>query len=96
MKALAFGCHSEVHLESLTCLLESTLDTIFNKSDASLPTELNMDIANNIIAEVFQAVNSHANDNLPRGNFMARAVSADLNTNLAWNLPVTSDSLGNY
>ena len=49
-----------------------------------------------IIEEIFKSINKHASNPLPRGNFMIRSVSHDLNTNLAWHLPMESDSMGNY
>ena len=75
-------------MESLTKILEATLDLIFNKTDVANKPEQNTAIAAQIIEEVFKDVNRHAQTPLPRGNFMMRAVSLDLNTNLAWTLPV--------
>jgi hypothetical protein len=96
VKALAFGSHSTIHLESLTCILEATLDTIFSKTDINRTTDQNIAVATQIIEEVFKSINKHEETILPRGNFLKRAVSHDLNTNLDWNLPVESDVSGNY
>lgn len=96
VKALAFGSHSPVHLESLTCLIEAALDTIFGKTDVNRTVEQNVAVATQIVEELYKSVNKHTQTSVPRGNFITRAVSHDLNTNLAWNLPVNSDAFGNY
>jgi hypothetical protein len=95
VKALAFGSRTTIYLEALTRLLEATLDTIFNKTDINLKPEQNIVIATGIIEDVFKSINKHASVPIPRGNFMQRAVGHDLNTNLAWNLPVEQDSMDN-
>lgn len=96
VKALAFGSSTTIHLESLTKILEASLDLIFIKTDVANKPEQNTVIAAQIIEEVFKDVNRHATTPLPRGNFLQRAVSYDLNTNLAWTLPVDQDVQGNY
>ena len=84
-KALAFGSRNKVVLESLSQLIEVTLDAIIGTTDLTVPHDTNLAEYRKIIEKVFCSVNEKASQMFfDRGNFLERAVSLDYNTNVAW------------